>query len=87
MGGKGCEALYLNGSSRSKAYAERIVSYMVNKYGCAIHSGAYADVRGLYEPKATNMPCVIVEPFFCDTQSEVDMFDPDKLGKAIAEVL
>jgi len=44
--------------------------------------------RGLYEIKATKMSAIIVEPFFCTNQHDVDLYNkigPKALGEVIAK--
>lgn len=87
-GGVGVETLYHDGAVVSKQVAERI-AVGISSLGFR-NRGAKADVRGLYEMHATNMPAVIIEPFFCDSQSDVDIYHKvgfDQLGKTIAEAV
>lgn len=86
--GKGCEVIYFNGSVKGKEYATKVVN-AISSLGFA-NRGAKPDTRNLYEPRVTKMPAIIIEPFFLDTQSDVDLYNkigPDKLGKAIAEAI
>lgn len=39
----------------------------------------------LYITKNTNMVAVLIEPFFCDNASDVALYNPNTLGKAIAQ--
>jgi len=39
----------------------------------------------LYVTKNTNMPCVLIEPFFCDSAIDVKLYNPNTLGLAIAK--
>jgi len=85
-GGAGTEVIYAPGSTKGQEYATK-VNQAIAALGFK-NRGAYADVRGLYEIKNTKMPCIILEPFFCDNQGDVDLYrkiGPDALGKAIAE--
>lgn len=46
--------------------------------------------RGIKRPNLwvtghTNMPCVLLEPFFCDSASDVALYNPNTLGLAIAK--
>ena len=85
-GGTGCEVLYSLGSAKGQIYAEQ-VDNAIAKLG--FHErGAKYDVRGLYEIKYTHMPAIIVEPFFLDQLSDVNIYRNmgyDLLGKTIAE--
>ena len=39
----------------------------------------------LYVTKHTNMPCVLIEPFFCDSPIDCKLYNPNTLGSAIAK--
>jgi len=85
-GGHGVEVIYFHGSAKGKLYAERVCAAIV-KLGFT-NRGAKADTRGLYELKNTKMACIIVEPFFVDSVSDVALYHKvgaDAIGKAIAE--
>jgi N-acetylmuramoyl-L-alanine amidase len=87
-GGKGCEALYHGSSTKGKDYAVK-VSNAIAALGFA-NRGAKADVRGLYELKYTDMPAIIIEPLFVDSQTDVDVYKKvgfDRLAKVIAEAV
>lgn len=83
----GCEAIYYHSSSIGQELAVRICKSISEK--CGYHNrGAKSELelgRDLYELKATKMPAVIVEPFFVTNRADCNKFDPEKLGKAIAE--
>lgn len=85
-GGTGCEVIYDPGSISGKTYAEAISDNIALKMDYK-NRGAKEDVRGLAELRMTNMPAVIVEPFFCDNAEDVQKYNPYKLAKAIAEVI
>jgi N-acetylmuramoyl-L-alanine amidase len=83
-GGYGTEVLYK--STKGKEYAEKIVKEL------AIlgfrNRGAKQDVRGLYEFNHVKAPNNIVECFFCDSQSDVDLYNKvgvDVIAKAIVK--
>jgi N-acetylmuramoyl-L-alanine amidase len=83
-GGHGVEVLYK--SAKGKEYAERIVN-KIAELGFT-NRGAKADVRGLYEFNHVIAPNNIIEVFFCDSQSDVDLYNKlgiDVIAKAIAE--
>jgi len=82
-GGTGCEVLYYHGSNIGKTLAERISNSISNK--CGYYNRGAKGNASLYELKNTNMPAVIVEPFFLDNKEDCNKFDTEKLGKAIAE--
>ncbi|WP_027625516.1 N-acetylmuramoyl-L-alanine amidase [Clostridium lundense] len=87
-GGQGCEVLYFNGSQKGKEYATKVTNGIATLG--FVNRGAKADIRGLYELKATHMPAIIIEPLFVDTQSDVDLYNQvgiDRLAKAIAEAI
>ena len=79
----GCEVVYLNGSNKSKEYAEKIVK-SIAELGF-YNRGAKSDVRGLAELKHTKMPAVIVEPLFIDSEVDMKLYDPKKIGYAIVK--
>lgn len=39
----------------------------------------------LYVTKHTNMPAILIEPFFCDSVADCKLYNPEKLGLAIAK--
>lgn len=86
QGAKGAEVIYYPGSESG-----RVLSIFIQRELEAIGfypRGAREDVRGLYELKATKMPAVIVEPFFCTNASDVELYQkigPKALGEAIAK--
>ena len=83
-GGYGTEVLYK--SDKGRQYAERIVNEIA-ALGFR-NRGAKADTRSLYEFNHVVAPNNIVECFFCDSQSDVDLYNKvgiDALAKAIAK--
>jgi N-acetylmuramoyl-L-alanine amidase len=84
--GEGVEVLHYSSSASGKAKATQIASKLA-ALGF-VNRGAKSDVRGLYELRKTNMTANIIECFFLDTQSDVDLYNSlgvDKLARAIAE--
>jgi N-acetylmuramoyl-L-alanine amidase len=88
-GGNGCEVLYSSSSSKGKSLAESIVKE-ISSLGFT-NRGAVVSDRSLYEINHGNsdgMTAVIIEPFFIDTQSDVDKFNSvggTALGNAIVK--
>lgn len=90
----GSETLHYESSSRSKLLAESIQSEVVNTLGltdrgvkpCKFDRVGKAGDRGGYLLRYTHMPCVIVEPFFIDSDQSLKQAMADKkfLAKAIA---
>jgi N-acetylmuramoyl-L-alanine amidase len=80
----GCEVICNTNNAIGKEIAKRIAESVSSKCGFA-NRGAKPNDRGLAEINKTNMTAVIVEPFFCDNADDVAKFNPEKLGKAIAE--
>lgn len=39
----------------------------------------------LYVTRHTNMPAILIEPFFCDSQVDINLYNPTTLGNAIAK--
>lgn len=82
---RGCEVVYT--SEAGKAIAERICNE-IHALGFPYHKGAYQDERGLAELRETNMPAVIIEPFFVSSQEDVNLYHevgPERLGYAIVK--
>lgn len=69
----GCEVVYLGSSIKSKSLAETVDGAIAN-LGFK-DRGAKADVRGLCELRNTNMPCIIIEPFFISSQADVNLWN------------
>lgn len=91
----GSEVLYYKKSSKGKLLAAEIQKEVVSCLGlkdrglkpCDYdHVGKTGD-RGGYLLKYTNMPCVIVEPMFIDSDSSLELATENKprLAKAIAK--
>lgn len=84
----GCEVIYQPGSVKGKEYAVKVNAALV-ALGFKDRK-AYADVRGLYEIKNLKMPCIIVEPFFCDNKEDVALYKklgPVKIADTIATAI
>lgn len=77
----GCEVEYISASG--KEYADRVCSEMSNSLGFRNRGSQLR--TGLYVLKYTNMPAILIEPFFCDTKSDCDKYDPEKLAIAIVK--
>lgn len=77
----GCEVEYI--SSTGKTYADRICTEMSNSLGLRNRGSQLR--TGLYVLKYTNMPAILIEPFFCDTKSDCDKYDPEKLATSIVK--
>ncbi|NMM62378.1 N-acetylmuramoyl-L-alanine amidase [Clostridium sp. P21] len=77
----GCEVEYISDSG--KFYADRICSEISNALGFRNRGSQLRS--GLYVLKYTNMTSILIEPFFCDTKSDCDKYDPEKLATAIVK--
>lgn len=66
-----------NGEKYAIAVLNEIVALGLTKRGINRPS--------LYVTKHTNMPAILIEPFFCDSQIDVNLYDPTILGNAIAK--
>lgn len=81
-GGQGTEIeIAPNASSTSARVAESVLSQIVS---------LGFNNRGIKNPRLwvtdyTNMPCILIEPFFCDTQSDCNRYNAEALGNAIAK--
>ena len=67
-------------SDQSAKYAQSILNEIV-KLGF-INRGVKRP--SLYVTNHTNMPCVLIEPFFCDSSADVKIYNPNNLGLSIA---
>ena len=83
-GSLGCEVIYAIGSSAGEKYATSVESQL-SSLGFKSR-GARADVRGLAELMHTNMPAIIVEPFFVEATNDVGVYN-NIGGKAIANAI
>jgi len=84
-GGFGCEVCYV--STKGKVIAERVCARIV---ALGFNDRGVKERTGLYELNNADAPAIIVEPFFLDTKSDVDIYNrvgADRIGKAIAEGL
>lgn len=77
----GCEVEYI--SSTSKGYADKIVAEMVAQCSFVKHGQGSIQRPNLYVLKYTNAPAILIEPFFCDTKSDCDKYNPKKLANSI----
>lgn len=80
-GGRGSEIeVARNASSTSRNVATSVLNQI-----CSL---GFAN-RGVKEDRLwvvdhTSMPAILIEPFFCDTQSDCNRYNPEALGNAIA---
>lgn len=79
---QGCETIYYPGSVKGKKYATQIVTELGKLFA---NRGAKEDTRGLYVLKHTKAPCVVIEPFFCDSKVDMSKYNPEKVAKAIVK--
>ena len=79
----GCEVEYVSASG--KTYADRIWPEMVNLLGVPKHGEGSEYRPNLYILKYTNMPAILIEPFFCDNKNDCNKYDPEKLAIAIVK--
>ncbi|QXE20462.1 N-acetylmuramoyl-L-alanine amidase [Clostridium sp. 001] len=77
----GCEVEYISDSGKN--YADRICAEMSSSLGFRNRGSQLR--TGLYVLKYTNMTAILIEPFFCDTKSDCDKYDPEKLATAIVK--
>lgn len=79
----GCEVEYI--SATGKTYADKICTEISNSLG---YRNRGSQLRtGLYVLKYTKMVSVLIEPFFCDTKSDCDKYNPEKLATAIVKAI
>lgn len=77
---RGCEVEYI--SDKGKVYADRICAE-ISKLGF-INRGSQLR-SNLYVLKYTNMPAILIEPFFCDNKEDCSLYNPQELANAIIE--
>ncbi|MBV4440191.1 N-acetylmuramoyl-L-alanine amidase [Clostridium tyrobutyricum] len=70
-------------SNSGKTYADR-VSAEISTSLVLTNRGAKLQ-GGLYVLKYTNMPAILVEPFFCDNKSDCSKYNAEKLATAIVK--
>ena len=82
----GCEVIYNPGSVKGKDYGAKVERELSN---IGFRSrGAKEDTRGLAELKRTNMPAIIVEPFFVEATGDVAIYNrvgDDGIANAIVK--
>ncbi|HEY5563935.1 MAG TPA: N-acetylmuramoyl-L-alanine amidase [Clostridiaceae bacterium] len=76
----GCEVEYI--SAKAKVYADRINTQMAT---LGFHNRGSVSRPGLYVLKHTNATAILVEPFFCDTKSDCNKYNAEKLANAIVK--
>lgn len=80
-GGKGAEIeVAPNASQKSRNVAASVLNQI-----CSLgftNRGVKED--RLWVVDHTSMPCILIEPFFCDTESDCQRYNPEALGNAIA---
>ncbi|MDV3428481.1 MAG: N-acetylmuramoyl-L-alanine amidase [Bacillota bacterium] len=79
----GCEVEYA--STSGQAYAAKVSNEIAKSLGLT-NRGAKSD-PGLYVLKYTKMTAILIEPFFCDTKSDCDKYNPEKLATAIVKAI
>lgn len=78
----GTEVLIYNSTSKAKSYAERIV----NKIALLGFSNRGVKMRSdLYVLKHTKAPALLIECCFCDSVKDRNMYDCERMAKAIVE--
>ena len=77
----GCEVEYI--SATGKTYADKICTEISN----SLRNRGSQLRTGLYVLKYTKMASVLIEPFFCDTKSDCDKYNPEKLATAIVKAI
>ena len=87
---KGAEVLHHANSTKGREYAVKVCDAICALGFSQRGSGAKADIRGLYEINHTDMPAIIVEPFFLDNVDDVALYKRigyDAIGIAIAKAI
>lgn len=78
--GQGCEVLYI--SNTGKVYAEKIVNEIAS-LGFKNRGAKYRD--NLYVLKHTYSSAIIIEPFFVDNKHDCNLYNADKIARAIVK--
>ncbi|WP_411680410.1 N-acetylmuramoyl-L-alanine amidase [Clostridium thailandense] len=78
---EGCEVEYISDSG--KVYADKVCAELSNTLGFRNRGSQLR--TGLYVLKYTKMAAILIEPFFCDTKSDCDKYDSEKLATAIVK--
>jgi len=77
---QGCEVEYI--SSKAKTYADKVCTQIADlgfvKRGSVLRPN-------LYVLKYTNATAILIEPFFCDTKSDCNKYNAQKLANAIVK--
>lgn len=83
-GGTGCEVLTTNGSKASTQ--ARKISQCISK-ALGITNRGHKITNGLYVLNHTNMPSLLIECCFVDSQKDYKVYDPEKIANAIVKGL
>jgi len=76
----GCEAEYI--SAKAKVYADKINAQMAI---LGYKNRGSISRPNLYVLKYTNATAILIEPFFCDTKSDCNKYNAQKLANAIVK--
>ena len=82
-GGNGVECWISGAGGQSEKYARNICSE-ISRLG---YKNRGAKIGNLYIPKATNMPCVLIECSFVDSKSDMDRYNGNDLANAIVKAI
>ncbi|MBU3193451.1 N-acetylmuramoyl-L-alanine amidase [Clostridium algidicarnis] len=83
-GGTGVECWVIPGG-KSEQYGDKICEEISNALG--IRNRGVKDGSGLYVPKYTSMPCVLIECSFVDSQNDMDKYNGEKIANAIVKAI
>ncbi|GKX66217.1 N-acetylmuramoyl-L-alanine amidase [Inconstantimicrobium mannanitabidum] len=82
-GGKGVEAWI----SATGGRAEELANQLCNSIAGLGYTNRGVKVGNLYVPKYTNMPCVLIEVCFLDSQEDMNRYNVDSISNAIVKAL
>ncbi|MBU3208502.1 N-acetylmuramoyl-L-alanine amidase [Clostridium algidicarnis] len=83
-GGTGVECWVIQGG-KSEQYGDKICEEISNALG--IRNRGIKDGSGLYVPKYTSMPCVLIECSFVDSKQDMDKYSGEKIANAIVKAI
>ena len=83
-GGTGVECWAIQGG-KSEQYGNKICEEISNALG--IRNRGVKDGSGLYIPKYTSMPCVLIECSFVDSKEDMDKYNDEKIADAIVKAI
>jgi len=81
-GGYGTE---IEVSANASATSTTVAQFVLNQICALGFTNRGIKTPDLYVTDHTNMPAILIEPFFCDTQDDCNRYNANALGNAIAK--